>query len=144
MIPTTNNNSKKNDSVSKPHVSDVMVPDSIIPPILEESSSLSAEFTAMKNIVEKLTSALEGCINCLAALEDRLAAPPDLHQTPDPSLLSFSGKGQHLSTHLTHCELNHESVIQKFYNYKKDMHDFLKLGTPSYINCSNLPYPSHV
>ena len=68
MIPATNNKSKKNDSASKSNVSDITVPDAIIPPLLGESSSLSAEFAVMKVSVDKVTSTLEGCIDCLAAL----------------------------------------------------------------------------
>ena len=119
MIPATNNKSKKNHRASKFHVSEVTAPDSIIPPILEESSSLSAEFTVMKALFEKLTSTLDGCIDHLATLENRLVDPPDLHKTPDPSLFSLLEKVQHLSTRLTHCELNHKTVIQKFTPIRK-------------------------
>ena len=97
----------------------------------------------MKVLIEQFTSKLDGCINRLTALEDKLVASPDLHQPLDPSLLSLSDKNQQLSTRLTHCELNHETVIQNFYNYKKDVHDFLGIGTSSFMNFSDLPSPSH-
>jgi len=54
MIPATNNKSKKNDYSTKSRVSDVTAPDSIILPILEESSSLSSEFGVMKDLVKTL------------------------------------------------------------------------------------------
>jgi len=136
MIPAPTNKSKKNDTTSKSHVSEATVPDSIVPPILEESLSLSDEFAEIKGLVLKFTSKLDSCITRLTALEDKL----NLQQTPD---LSLSAKVEQLSTRLTHCEFNYDTVVQKFYNYKKDVHDFLCMRTPSYMNSSNFPSPSH-
>jgi len=58
------------------------------------------------------------------------------------STIFLPKKVQHLSTRLTHCELNHDTVVQKVYKYKKGLNDFLGMGTPFYINSSNLPSPS--
>ena len=85
-----------------------------------------------------LMSRLEFKIDEFTVLEDKLEDHPDLHQTPDPSLLSIPDTVHQLSTRLTHCELNHEIPVTKFYIYKKDVHNFFGMGTPPYINSSNL------
>ena len=103
MIPAPTNKSKKNDTTSKSHVSETTVPDPILPPIIEESLSLSDEFKNLTVLVKDFTS--------------RLDSLPD--------------KVQRFSNRLTSCELNHDTVIQKFYNYKKVVHDLLGMGTPS-------------
>ena len=72
MIPAPTNKSKKNDTISKSHVSETTVPDPIVPPILEESLSLSEELIAIRNSVNNFTSKLDTCIKRLAALEDKL------------------------------------------------------------------------
>ena len=115
MIPAPTNKSKKNDTTSKSHVSEATAPNSILPPILEESFSLSGEFKALNELVKDFTSRLD----------------------------SLSAKVEQFSNRLTSCELNHDAVVQKKYNYKKDVHDFLGTRTPSYMNSSNLPSPSH-
>jgi hypothetical protein len=135
MIQAPTNKSKKNDTTSK---SDGTVSDSIIPPILEPS--LASEFSDLKDLVTTFSTKLEKCINRLTDLEGKLFAPLDLQKPLD---LSLSAKVEELSNSLTYCEQNHEGVVQKFYNYKKDVHDFLGMGTPSYMNSSYLPSPSH-
>ena len=142
MIPEPTNKSKKNDAATKSHVSvsDATVPDSIVPTIIEPSS-LAADFAGMRYIMTRLESKIDDYITRLTILEPKLVASPDLQQTSDSLLLSLPDEVQHFSTHLTHCELNHDTEIQTFYNYKKDVHDFLGMGTPSYMNSSNLPSP---
>ena len=140
MIPAPTNKSKKTDITFKSYVSvfDATVPDSIVPMIIEPS--LAFDFSDLKDLVEKFSNKLEDCINRLTDLEGKLFAPLDL---PKPLDLSLSAKVKQLFTHLTYCEQNHEAVVQKNYNYKKDVHDFLGMGTPSYMNSSNPPSPSH-
>jgi len=113
------------------------VPDSIVPAIIEPSS-LPADIAEIRGILTRIESKIDGYITHFTDLEDKLVDHPDLHQTPVSSFLSLPGTVQHLSTRLTHCELNHESVIQKFCNCKKDVQDFLGMGTHSYMNFSNL------
>ena len=90
-----------------------------------------------------MKSKIDDNITHLTILESKLVASPDLQQTYHSLLLSLPDKVQQFSNRLTSCELNHENVIQKLYIYKKDVHDFLGMGTPSYMNSSNLPSPSH-
>ena len=71
MIPATNK-SKKNDTTSKAHVSEITVPDSIVPPILEEPLSLSVEFTKLKGLVNAFNDKLVQCILRLNDLEAKL------------------------------------------------------------------------
>jgi len=143
MIPAPTNKSKKTENTSKSHVYVyvTMVPDPIAPTITE-SSSLVADFADMRNITTQLGSKVDNYIARLTILESKIIASRDLEQTSDPSLISLPDKVQHLSTRLTLCKLNHKTVIQKFYNCKKDVHDFLGMGTPCYMNSSNLPSPS--
>ena len=144
MIPAPTSKFKNIDTTSKFHfsVSAAMVPDSIVPTIIEPSS-LAADFADMRDIMNWLESKVDNYITHLTILESKIVASPDLQQTSDPSLIFLPDKVQRLSSRLTHCELNHETVMQKFCNYKKDVHNFLEMGTPSYTNFSNLPSSSH-
>jgi hypothetical protein len=144
MIPAPTNKSKKTDTSSKSHVSvsDATVPDSIVPTIIEPSS-LANEFASMRDIMNRFESKVDKCITRLTTLEFKIVESPDLHQTSDPSLLALSAKVEQFSTRLTNCEFNYDTVVQKFYNYKKDVHNFFGVGTPSYMNSSNLPSSSY-
>ena len=102
---------KKNDTTSKSNVSEATIPDSTVPPMIEDSSSLSNEFKSLTDSVKDFISRLD----------------------------SLSVKVEQFSNRLTFCELNHDTLIQKFYNYKKDVHDYLGMGTPSYMNQSSFP-----
>ena len=127
MISTTK--AKKNDTTSKSPVLETTVPDSIVPPVPAAQLSLADEFKEIKDLVTKFTERL-----------DSLEAKLNLQQPPD---LSLSVNVEKLATRLSTCESNYDTVVQKFYNYKKDVHDYLGMGTPSYMNSSNVPSPSH-
>jgi len=116
------------------NVSDFTVSDSIVSPVMEPSL-LSARFPGIKEIIAQLNSKLDECITRLTALVVKLVFDSSLHSLPD--------NVHYLSTRLTHCQLNHDAVVQNFYNYKKDVRNFFVKGAPSYINSSNIPSPSH-
>ena len=133
MIPVPTNKSKKNNTTSKSHVSDATVPDSIIFPIIE-SSLLAADFAEVKGIIARLQSKIDNYITWLTVLEAKLLAPPDLQQTPDSSFLSLSDANQQFSNRLTHCELNHDTVVPKFSTIRKMCMIFSVWGLPPTVH----------
>ena len=97
-------------------------------PTITEPPSLTADIAEIRGLMSRLESKIDEYISRLIVLEDKPDDHPDLHQTPDPSLFSLPDTVHQLSTRLTHCELNHESVLQSFTTIRKIFIIFLVWG----------------